>query len=103
MNPDPSEIDIVDFRSCSAGETFQRVSPVLSRLGITRVAKQTSLDRIGVPVWCACTPNAKAIVIAQGKGIDDDAARTSAVMEAVERAVAASPACQIVSLSLIHI
>lgn len=97
MNPDQLEIDTVDFRSCSAGETFQRVSPILSRLGITRVAKQTSLDRIGVPVWCAYTPNAKAIVIAQGKGIDDDSARTSAVMEAVERAVAASPACQIVS------
>lgn len=97
MNPDQLEIDTVDFRSCSAGETFQRVSPILSRLGITRVAKQTSLDRIGVPVWCAYTPNAKAIVIAQGKGIDDDSARTSAVMEAVERAVAASPACQTVS------
>jgi ribosomal protein S12 methylthiotransferase accessory factor len=97
MNPDQLEIDTVDFRSCSAGETFQRVSPILSRLGITRVAKQTSLDCIGVPVWCAYTPNAKAIVIAQGKGIDDDAARTSAVMEAVERAVAASPACQTVS------
>jgi ribosomal protein S12 methylthiotransferase accessory factor len=97
MNPDQLEIDTVDFRSCSAGETFQRVSPILSRLGITRVAKQTSLDRVGVPVWCAYTPNAKAIVIAQGKGIDDDAARTSAVMEAVERAVAASPACQTVS------
>lgn len=93
MNPEIAEIDIVDFRSCSAGETFQRVSPVFSRLGITRIAKQTSLDRIGVPVWCAYTPNAKAIVIAQGKGLDDEAARTSAAMEAVERAVAANPAC----------
>jgi YcaO-like protein with predicted kinase domain len=97
MNPDQLEIDTVDFRSCSAGETFQRVSPILSRLGVTRVAKQTSLDRIGVPVWCAYTPNAKAIVIAQGKGIDDEAAKTSAVMEAVERAVAASPACETIS------
>lgn len=97
MNPDQLEIDTVDFRSCSAGETFQRVSPILSRLGITRVAKQTSLDRIGVPVWCAYTPNAKAIVIAQGKGIDDEAAKTSAVMEAVERAVAANLACETIS------
>jgi ribosomal protein S12 methylthiotransferase accessory factor len=94
MNPEIAEIDIVDFRACSAGETFQRVSPVFSRLGITRVARQTSLDRIGVPVWCAYTPNAKAIVIAQGKGLDDEAARTSAAMEAVERAVAANPACK---------
>ncbi|TWF44026.1 YcaO-like family protein [Neorhizobium alkalisoli] len=81
------------LRKCPPGETFDNVSPHLSRLGITRVARQTGLDRIGIPVWCAYNPNAKAIVIAQGKGADDDTARTSAVMEAVERAVATVPTC----------
>lgn len=81
------------FRACTPGETYQRVSPFLQRLGITRVACQTGLDRIGVPVWCAYTPNAKSIVIAQGKGSTDEVARTSAVMEAVERAVATEPHC----------
>lgn len=82
-----------NYRACSAGETFSRVSPFLSRLGITRLARQTGLDDIGIAVWCAFAPNAKAIVIAQGKGIDDEAAKTSAAMEAIERAVATNPAC----------
>ncbi|MES5098615.1 YcaO-like family protein [Agrobacterium sp. BA1120] len=80
-------------RACSAGETLERVSPFLRRLGITRLARQTDLDDIGIAVWCAYAPNAKAIVIAQGKGMDDNAAKTSAAMEAIERSVATNPAC----------
>ncbi|KQO83360.1 YcaO-like family protein [Rhizobium sp. Leaf262] len=82
------------YRACSPSETFDRVAPFLGRLGITRLARQTGLDDIGIPVWCAYTPNAKAVVIAQGKGMDDDAAKTSAVMEAIERSVATNPACK---------
>jgi ribosomal protein S12 methylthiotransferase accessory factor len=82
-----------NFRACSPGETFSKVSPFLLRLGITRVGRQTDLDRIGIPVWSAYAPNSKAIVIAQGKGLDDLAAKTSATMEAVERSVATQPAC----------
>jgi len=100
MNPDCSKSEIGEYRSCSPGETFERVSPYLCRLGITRVGKQTDLDRIGIPVWCAYAPNAKAIVIAQGKGLDDDAARTSAVMEAIERSVGTNPACELVNQTL---
>ncbi|SCB42379.1 ribosomal protein S12 methylthiotransferase accessory factor [Rhizobium miluonense] len=65
----------------------------MARLGITRVGRQTELDRIGIPVWCAYAPNSKAIVIAQGKGLDDVSAKTSAVMEAIERSVATQPSC----------
>lgn len=82
-----------EWRACHPAETYRKVEPFLRRLGITRVASQTGLDRIGIPVWCAFVPNAKAIVIAQGKGMDDEAARVSAVMEAVERSVATEPAC----------
>ncbi len=81
------------FRACSPGETLSRVWPSLERLGITRVGSQTELDRIGIPVWCAYAPNSKAIVIAQGKGVDDISAKTSAVMEAIERSVATQPHC----------
>lgn len=84
-----------NHRAFSAGETFSRVSPFLARLGITRLARQTDLDEIGIPVWCAYAPNAKAIVIAQGKGMDDAAAKTSAAMEAIERAVATNPDCTV--------
>lgn len=84
-----------EFRACPPAETYRNVKPHLARLGITRVASQTGLDRLGVPVWCAFTPNAKAVVIAQGKGLDDEQAKVSAVMEAVERVVATEPGCRL--------
>jgi YcaO-like protein with predicted kinase domain len=79
-------------RACSPDETFNRVSPYLKQFGITRVARHTGLDRIGVPVWCAYTPNSRSIVVAQGKGLTDADARISAVMEALERVTAGAPA-----------
>ncbi len=91
---------IGSYRICSAGETLQRVSPFLLRLGITRLSSQTGLDRIGIPVWCAFAPNARAIVIAQGKGLTDEAAKTSAAMEAIERSVATRPSCTVITTSL---
>lgn len=86
-------------RACSPAETFDRVSVCLPGFGITRVACHTGLDRIGVPVWCAYTPNAKSIVVAQGKGLTDEEARTSAAMEALERVVASRPHCDTVRTS----
>ncbi|WP_258158449.1 YcaO-like family protein [Rhizobium sp. TH2] len=74
--------------------------PHLARFGITRVARHTGLDKVGIPVWCAYTPNAKSIVVAQGKGVTDDDARTSATMEALERAVGCDPQVRIVATSI---
>jgi ribosomal protein S12 methylthiotransferase accessory factor len=82
-------------RACSPAETYDRVSSFLPEFGITRVARHTGLDRIDIPVWCAYTPNAKSIVVAQGKGLTDEDARISAVMEALERVVASQPRCDI--------
>jgi ribosomal protein S12 methylthiotransferase accessory factor len=75
-----------------ASETLLRVAPLLERFGITRIARHTGLDHIGIPVWCAYAPNARSAVIAQGKGLSDEDAKVSAVMEALERAVASRPA-----------
>jgi ribosomal protein S12 methylthiotransferase accessory factor len=86
-------------RACSPAETYDRVSSFLPEFGITRVARHTGLDRIGIPVWCAYTPNAKSIVVAQGKGLTDEDARTSAVMEALERVVASQPHCDVTRAS----
>lgn len=61
---------------------------------MTRVARHTGLDKVGIPVWCAYTPNSRSIVVAQGKGLTDADARISAVMEALERAVAGEPAVE---------
>lgn len=78
-------------RVCSSAETWNRIHPHLGHFGITRVARHTGLDRIGIPVWCAYAPNSRSIVVAQGKGVTDDDARTSAAMEALERSVAGMP------------
>ncbi|KWV56155.1 hypothetical protein AS026_35115 [Rhizobium altiplani] len=69
-----------------------RTAPLLADFGITRVARHTGLDNIGIPVWCAYVPNGRSIAIAQGKGLTDDDAKASAVMEALERVVANRPA-----------
>jgi YcaO-like protein with predicted kinase domain len=79
-------------RICHPAETWQRVEALLPRFGITRLSRLTGLDKVGIPVWNAVSPNAKSIVINQGKGVSDMDARVSAAMEALERAVACSPA-----------
>ncbi|WP_454853913.1 YcaO-like family protein [Rhizobium binxianense] len=75
-------------------ETLSRVEPLLAGFGVSRVARHTGLDFLGVPVWCAYTPNSRSLVIAQGKGLSDLDAKVSAVMEALERAVAGAPAVE---------
>ena len=89
--------DAAPHRIYTPLETLSRVEPLLKNFGITRVARHTGLDNLGIPVWCAYTPNSKSIVIAQGKGITDADAKASAVMEALERAVAGHPSIDIVT------
>lgn len=78
-------------RTLSAIETWERIEPLLSAFGITRMARMTGLDRLGIPVWNAIMPNARSLAISQGKGITDVDAKVSAAMEGLERAIAASP------------
>lgn len=61
-----------------------RVKPHWGRMGITRVANVTGLDRIGIPVVMVCRPNARSLAVSQGKGIDIDIATVSGLMESVE-------------------
>ena len=71
-------------RTVSPTETLERVRPHFARLGITRVADVTGLDRIGIPVAMAHRPNSRSLSVSPGKGLDLQAAKVSAVMEAVE-------------------
>jgi ribosomal protein S12 methylthiotransferase accessory factor len=71
-------------RLVSPAETLARVQPLLPKMGITRLANVTGLDTIGIPVVMACRPNSRSISVSQGKGLDLDAAKASAVMESVE-------------------
>ncbi len=64
--------------------TLARVMPMAGRMGITRVAVLTGLDRIGIPVAAAIRPNSRSLAQHQGKGATVAAAKASAVMEAVE-------------------
>src|SRR6185295_13174400 len=65
-------------------ETLARVQPFLAKMGITRLANVTGLDTIGIPVVLACRPNSRSLAVSQGKGLDLDAAKASAVMETAE-------------------
>lgn len=71
-------------------ETLEKVNGVLDRVGVTRIADITDLDRVGIPVLSAIRPGAAegAISIYSGKGSNQDQARISAIMESVERCCA---------------
>ena len=56
----------------------------MPKMGITRVANVTGLDRIGIPVVMVCRPNARSLAVSQGKGLDLDSAMASGLMEAAE-------------------
>lgn len=76
----------------------QDIEPLLAAFGVSRVADQTGLDRIGVPVWSAIRPMSRGLSVATGKGVTEAAAWLSAVFEALEQAFAerASDLCTIV-------
>ncbi|WP_371801549.1 YcaO-like family protein (plasmid) [Streptomyces sp. NBC_01732] len=71
-------------RARSPERTWETVAPLLREFGITRVAKLTGLDCIGLPVWAASRPGSLTLSGSQGKGATDLLAKLSAVMEAIE-------------------
>ena len=71
-------------RAVSPAETLQRIEPLFARMGITRIANLTGLDRVGVPVISVMRPNSRSLSVSQGKGIDLMAAKVSGAMEAIE-------------------
>ena len=75
-------------RVLAPAETLAAMRPRLADFGITRLARLTGLDEVGIPVWAAIRPNAATLAVSQGKGVDDDAAAASAMMEAIEVATA---------------
>jgi YcaO-like protein with predicted kinase domain len=75
-------------RLISPAQTVAKMRPFMREFGVTRLARVTGLDFVGIPVWTAIRPNSKTLAQSQGKGIDDDAAQASALMEAIEVACA---------------
>lgn len=71
-------------RACAPRATLARARRLMPRLGITRLANLTGLDCVGIPVFAAIRPNGRSLSTSQGKGLDADAAATSALMESIE-------------------
>ncbi len=60
----------------------------MAPLGISRVTDITRMDRLGLPVFASIRPRGRSLRVHAGKGLDAQAARVGALMEAVEFAVA---------------
>ncbi|MEP2641553.1 YcaO-like family protein [Roseobacter sp.] len=84
MTTTPKSFTDGTHRVVSPAGTLRAVTPHLPAMGITRVANVTGLDRIGIPVVNAYRPNSRSLSVSQGKGLSLDAAKASAVMEAIE-------------------
>lgn len=85
-NGDPFAGEVVT-RQCRPdpmSETASRLRGLMPRMGITRVADLTGLDRIGMPVVAVYRPDARSLAVAQGKGLDLASATVSGLMEAAE-------------------
>ncbi|MGF1430817.1 YcaO-like family protein [Kitasatospora sp. LaBMicrA B282] len=71
-------------RSRAPAETLADYGSRMRRMGITRLANMTGLDWLGIPVYNAIRPNSRSLSVSQGKGVDHDAAKVSALMESIE-------------------
>ena len=73
------------YRAIDPLQTLAKIEPLLWReFGITRIANITNLDHVGIPTYVAIRPQAKLLTTAQGKGITNDLAKISAMMESIE-------------------
>ncbi len=72
------------YRARSVDDTWALIEPFLPSIGITRMARISGMDRIGIPVWAAIRPLGRTAANTQGKGISDTHAKVSAAMEAIE-------------------
>lgn len=54
-------------RSREPHETVALMRGHMASLGVTRLARVTGLDNVGIPVWAATRPNATTLSQSQGK------------------------------------
>ncbi|MBI2897005.1 MAG: YcaO-like family protein [Deltaproteobacteria bacterium] len=78
-------LDLVGtLRACRPDETLARIRPMFPTFGLTRLARVTGLDRIGVEVTIAVRPLSRSLTVSQGKGLTAELADASAAMESIE-------------------
>lgn len=83
-NPGRKQVTAGTHRICSFSETIARAEPLADAMGITRVASVTGLDYLGIPVVMSVRPLSRGLSVQQGKGLSEDAAMASGLMESVE-------------------
>jgi len=83
----PVTVSGTAVRTRTLQETEALAEASLARCGITRIADVTDLDVLGVPVFNSYRPDAAPGLntVTSGKGVTVQAARVSALMEAIER------------------
>lgn len=72
------------IRTRAPSETLEITKPFVEKAGISRIANITGLDCINIPVYTCYRPNSKNLSTSQGKGLTDQLALCSAIMEAIE-------------------
>lgn len=77
-------INKTSYRVRRHTETLEILDKYRSLAGVTRLADITNLDYTGIPVFTAIRPRAKSLSTSQGKGLTKNAAKCSALMEALE-------------------
>jgi ribosomal protein S12 methylthiotransferase accessory factor len=81
-------VSIVDLggtlRAVDPVSSLEAVLPLRQHFGITRLANVTGLDNVGVPTWMVVRPLARSLTVSQGKGLSDDLAKISGLMESIE-------------------
>jgi putative methanogenesis marker protein 1 len=93
---DPLTVGGTSLRTRSLAQTEALARASLSRCGITRIADVTDLDIVGIPVFHSMRPGAAPGLntVTSGKGVNAQAARVSAMMEAIERTWCEPPAAE---------
>jgi thioglycine synthase len=73
-------------RTIPVKATLEKAMQVCHRIGVTRVANITNMDRLGIPNYSAVLPGTEDYIwVYSGKGITRQQAKASALMESIER------------------
>src|ERR671919_2931352 len=73
-------------RTIPASETLPKAFQACQRIGVTRLADITGMDRLGVPNYSAVLPGTEDYIwVYSGKGMTRRQAKASALMESIER------------------
>jgi ribosomal protein S12 methylthiotransferase accessory factor YcaO len=73
-------------RTIPINATLEKASVVSQRIGVSRIADITNMDRLGIPNYSAVLPGTEDYIwVYSGKGPTHDDAKASALMESIER------------------